>query len=68
MADPQTAPRVEVQCQHCKRWFPSLFGFSSREVFETFQAISIDTECPKCGKTTPYHKEFMRAFFEDGGR
>ena len=50
---------AEIKCQHCKKWFTSLFQPEKGKSYIP-QVINVNTNCPKCGEITPADSKFMR--------
>ena len=58
--------RVEVQCVHCKTWFPSPIQIGDTDSFDTSTIEGNIVQCPNCHKLSPCNKENMRWVRSDG--
>ena len=52
--------KCEVQCEHCKEWFPSAIYLGSEQAFSSTITEGNLQNCPCCGKMTGCNKDNMR--------
>ena len=58
--------RIELQCTHCRTWFPSPIQMGDAETFESSTLIGNRFQCQACGQMSPCNKENMRWTRSDG--